>query len=60
MKRITLVIGLLIIHTGICAQSNATDKINNLTKEMEQDFNANNMLKVSAVYPTRQPSSAAE
>ena len=50
MKRITLVTGLLIIHACICAQSNAMDKINALTKEMEQDFNANNMLKVSAVY----------
>ncbi len=50
MKRTIVTLVLLIGPFIIYAQSNATDKINALTKEMEQDFNANNMLKVSAIY----------
>jgi len=41
-----------LIISGIAtyAQQSATDKINNLVKEMEAEFNANKMMKVSAYY----------
>jgi len=50
MKSKILLLVLLVGPVISYAQSNAADKIKALAKEMEQEFNGNNMLKVSAHY----------
>ena len=50
MKTKIIFLALLIVPAVTYSQSKIADKITVLSKEMEQEFNANNMLKVSAIY----------
>jgi ketosteroid isomerase-like protein len=50
MKNKILLFALLVGPVVSHAQSNAADKINALTKEMEKEFNGNNMLTIASYY----------
>ena len=50
MKKILFLLTIMLSCAGAFSQSKVADKITALNKEMETDFNSNNMLKVAAMY----------
>lgn len=50
MKRILLIVCFAVTCSSLIAQSKVMDKINALNKQLESDFNSNNMDKVAGLY----------